>query len=159
MWWSVVSDLKTGPIPCCCKQRQRICYSPLTYIYGSSAVDFIFRCRFYWDFSQKKTDNRSRQGLTRDVIHKSFADLKRARHGYQSFFLKIFHVEVSFHRGYRAHGCALLLFINRSTILEVNVYLRTNTIIGCFRALLCDRPLSALGRSQIYCSRTTLVHT
>ena len=38
---NVVSDLKSGRMPRCCKQRQRVCDSPLTY--GSTAVAFILR--------------------------------------------------------------------------------------------------------------------
>lgn len=38
---SVVSDLKTGRMPCCCKQRQRV--SDSSWTYGSTAVAFILR--------------------------------------------------------------------------------------------------------------------
>ena len=36
---SVVSDLKTVSMPCCCRQRRRASDNPLTY--GSTAVDLI----------------------------------------------------------------------------------------------------------------------
>ena len=36
---SVVSDLKTVRMPCCCRQRRRASDNPLTY--GSTAVDLI----------------------------------------------------------------------------------------------------------------------
>ena len=65
-------------------------------------------------------DNSSKQWLTTGVIHIAFPDLRCTRHGCQSLFLKILHVEVSFHRWYRVtHGCALLLFINWSIVLKV----------------------------------------
>ena len=36
---SVVSDLKTVHLPCCCRQRRRASDNPL--MYGSTAVDLI----------------------------------------------------------------------------------------------------------------------
>ena len=45
---SVVSDLKTVRMPCCCRQRRRASDNPLTY--GSTAVDLISGAGSFWLF-------------------------------------------------------------------------------------------------------------
>ena len=66
---------------------------------AGSFGDIAFSNSFY---KRKRITVLNREGMTRDAIHIAFPYQRRARRTCHSFCLKTLHVEVSFHREYRA---------------------------------------------------------